>query len=652
VRVLQTFSPDWRSLALFRICLGLATAYDVWGRLQYCEAHYSDQGVLPRTTVRMFFPIRHFYSVHMESGETWIQEILFAVQAFVALLLAVGYHTTLATIVTWYLVYSTHVRNPLVIHGGDQLHRCILFLCIFVPLGRQYSVDRAIHEASYERRRGYSLSKRAQKRLNARTVAGIVLVVQMFVMYLSAHFHKTGAEWTSRGSAGWIALQLDYYRKWFGDVLLMMPTVVIQMYTFGTLYWQQWGPILWFSPVQTDALQTLCFAGFFSMHAAFGMALRLGFFTMITLTCTAIIAPTCMWNAIDAVLVRHMTRSYASSKREEERAASVMYYRFDGSIVHVLLACVRTAIIPHAVECVDMDKSDARWLVVRANGATRGNAPALLLLLTQSKVPMVRWLHAPLTSAWTWICWFRGSPRQEALPVAAHAAPKHASRAALLPATHSRFSTAARRASMWLKRVRRALSGFGRESMAVVCMVLVLSWNAGNFSNPVLVQFSTPRPIQKFVVGAGLQQHWNMFAPRPPSISWWPIIVGELENGTQVELFHNRALFTRVPNRDIDWTRPRHESFGNHRWFKYFEYYGKTDAIKNNVRLDFGKYVCRVYNAEGQRVLYMFRVHSMSERVDVSDLSILPSSNRISIGDAILWDHVCYVKPGDNRFFF
>jgi hypothetical protein len=93
---------DLRSLAAFRIGLGLVLLLDLAFRSPDLVAHYTDHGVLPRRVrverfgsgdVGLPFPI----SPYEWSGEAWLPGLLFALTAVCAVWLLIGYRTLLAT---------------------------------------------------------------------------------------------------------------------------------------------------------------------------------------------------------------------------------------------------------------------------------------------------------------------------------------------------------------------------------------------------------------------------------------------------------------------------------------------------------------------------------------------------------------------------
>src|SRR5918998_3871916 len=85
---------DIRSLALLRIGAACLLLADLAYRLPDLEAHYTDFGVLPRSTlIEEFGPIMGHPSLHLMTGSSWGQAGLFLLAAVFALALLVGYRT-------------------------------------------------------------------------------------------------------------------------------------------------------------------------------------------------------------------------------------------------------------------------------------------------------------------------------------------------------------------------------------------------------------------------------------------------------------------------------------------------------------------------------------------------------------------------------
>ena len=124
----RVFAIDPRSLALFRVGLGILLLVDLVIRVTDCEAHYSDLGVIPRELIASQTEEYWIWSIHMLSGAIQFQYLLMGIAAVAAVCLTVGRCTRVATVVSWVLLVSLHDRNLLILNGGDVLVRTIVVL--------------------------------------------------------------------------------------------------------------------------------------------------------------------------------------------------------------------------------------------------------------------------------------------------------------------------------------------------------------------------------------------------------------------------------------------------------------------------------------------------------------------------------------------
>jgi hypothetical protein len=85
----------------------------------------------------------------------------------------------------------------------------------------------------------------------------------------------------------------------------------------------------------------------------------------------------------------------------------------------------------------------------------------------------------------------------------------------------------------------------------------------------------------------------------------------------------------------IDYVR----SFGNHRWFKFYENGINTHPANEQIRLHYGRYICREFNKRhrGGEMLHKFSLHWIGELAD-------REKGRIPNSKQVLWSHICYEK--------
>ena len=200
------FGIDLRTLALFRLGLGLLLIVDLALRARDLAAHYTDIGILPRdVAVSVLSP--GAFSLHLLNGTVWFQAALFVAAGLFAVMLMVGFRTRLATIASWVLLLSLQNRNPYILSGDDNLLMLLTFWAMFLPLGARYSVDMA-------------LDRRTRELPNAWfSVATLALLVQGMSVYFFSALLKSDPQWIPDGTAVYYALQLDYLVTPFGQTL-------------------------------------------------------------------------------------------------------------------------------------------------------------------------------------------------------------------------------------------------------------------------------------------------------------------------------------------------------------------------------------------------------------------------------------------------
>jgi len=142
-----------------------------------------------------------------------------------------------------------------------------------------------------------------------------------------------------------------------------------------------------------------------------------------------------------------------------------------------------------------------------------------------------------------------------------------------------------------------------------------------------------PKPVHILWVQkvARLDQRWDMFAPYPLRLSMYPVVVGTLRNGREIDL---RAPGMQAP----DWSEPdnMYSVYGGYRWRKYMN--KMTNKNANNQRRGYGSWLCRQWNhpqRERQEQLATARVYFVRIHTDPARRADPPPRRMI-------WRHWCY----------
>lgn len=278
----KLFSIDLRSLALFRIVAGCIVLADLIVRSNDLSAFYTDSGVIPRALL----PTGRFPSMHSLGGSAEWQGALFVVAAMAAISLIVGWHTRLASIMSWYLLASLQTRNLVVLNAGDSLLRMMLFWGMFLPLGAVWSLD-------------------ARRKICAGTsvaftpflsVACGCLLLQTCLMYWLSAYFKYNDVWRN-GDALYYTFSYDAYARPLATYMLQFPNV-LRYLSIGALALEGIGPCLAFSPWKTAWCRLLVIAAFLSLHVSIELTLTVGLFSYASLLAWIPFLPTMFWEKV------------------------------------------------------------------------------------------------------------------------------------------------------------------------------------------------------------------------------------------------------------------------------------------------------------------------------------------------------------------
>ncbi len=282
------FGVDLRSLAAFRIGAALVILCDLLFRSRELTAYFTDAGVLPRIArIELYETADQFrsvdmWSLHLLSGQFWVQALLMVAAAAAAICLLVGYRTRLAAVVSWLLLLSLDSRNPLLVNSGDVLLRCMLLWSLFLPLGARFSLDR--------------IADRHSRGPRAVSVASAAIMLQLSMMYFFSALFKFHDAWLTECSAVYYALNCDAYLTQFGQWLRERPVELHKALTLATFVLEFAGPIIVFSPWKTAILRLITTLVFWGFHVGLALTLTIGLFPPICMVGWLVFLPTEFWD--------------------------------------------------------------------------------------------------------------------------------------------------------------------------------------------------------------------------------------------------------------------------------------------------------------------------------------------------------------------
>jgi hypothetical protein len=583
----SALAVDLRTLALFRVALGLLLLADLALRSGDLVAHYSDWGVLPRALLEPRLG-EWRWSLHLLHGSAAWQSALFVVAALAAVSLTLGYRTRLATLVSWVLLQSLQTRNPLVLQGGDNLLLLLLFWSLFLPLGARASLDAALDRSP--RRDSQHLS-----------VASAAILIQAMSVYFFSALLKSSPDWLPDGTAVYYAFHNDQFAAPVAEWLRQFPGAM-RAATIAVWWLELLGPLLIFSPVLRVPLRLLFLGLFLALEVSFIVCLRIGLFPFISITSLLLFLPGEFWDRI-------------ARRGAGRRRGLVMFYDRDCGFCEKTCRILRELLIlPEAsIRPAQSDPAmgpllerENSWVVVDGTGSRHLRWAAMAAVFRHS--PWLAWLApllgaGPVVAAGDRVYHWVGEHRRSLSRITA----------VLLP---------------W--RTRRVGHSSAVNALALLCLVYVLTWNLGTLP---AAGFDFPARLQPIGDVLRLDQTWNMFAPRPRRDDGWFVAPGRLLDGRSVDAYRGTLG-------DADFSRPEvvGRQFDSYRWRKYmmriwlkrYRYY----------RRGYARFVCRDWNARhgGGARLDTFKLWYVQERTQ-------PDYRPPVVSRHLLWYHGCFGRP-------
>lgn len=305
-KVQELASIDLRSLALFRMALGLLVAVDAFRRGLDLNYFYTDAGVLPRAVAidELGFSA-FFWSLYYVNGQAWWAGGLLLLTLLCGFSLMLGYRTRLATVLTWVLVLSVQNRNPLVLGDGDTLVRLLLFWSIFLPLGAKWSLDQFHRPAKLQEE-----SASTPQLMQVCSLASLALLLQVIYVYFFSALLKQSPDWIPDGSALLVAFSHPFYATSLGQSLVAYPEFLKGL-TYLVYYSELILPWLVFLPFFNGPIRTFVVVYFLGFHLlGVGLTLHVGLIIWAAAVAWLVFLPAWFWESCVPALGKTPVISY------------------------------------------------------------------------------------------------------------------------------------------------------------------------------------------------------------------------------------------------------------------------------------------------------------------------------------------------------
>ncbi|WP_408958052.1 HTTM domain-containing protein [Natrinema sp. 74] len=315
---------DPRAIAAFRIGLALVVLFDLLVvRAPGLRTFYTDDGVFPRSALAEASPKLARWSLHTLSGAAWVQALLFAITAAIAVCLLAGYRSRLAALGSALLLASLYARNPYLVNGGDTILVSLLLLAAFLPLESRWALRRRPLE-----RRDSAGDAPADPRVISVATATVLLHVAV-IYALNAALKFRSDAWM-RG----VAVQRIFHLE---DVVSVLgPAVAEHAAVLTAINWL-WTGVLSASILlvfATGRLRIATVGAFVCAHLGMAATMRLGVFPFVMIAVLLLYLPPRVWDRLDRLVSESPLerRLEAVAASRDSGVESPLWRRFSPSV--------------------------------------------------------------------------------------------------------------------------------------------------------------------------------------------------------------------------------------------------------------------------------------------------------------------------------
>jgi predicted DCC family thiol-disulfide oxidoreductase YuxK len=599
----RTFSFDHRSIGLYRILIGLLVVADVIYRWEDLGSFYTDMGLIPRATFVSEMSMPWSFSLHLANGSYGFIVGMFMLHLLFGLMLVFGYKSRWAIVGAYLMTVSVHNRNWLVNNGGDDVLRSILFLSMFLPLGKTFSIDSALTKDNQEKKPVFSFW-------------GLAFFFQVFAIYFVSYILKDSDVWRSDYTAFFYSSRLDIFATPLG-IWLRDFEFIGKLITVISIYLEWLGPLIlifsFFFGKRWWVVRTMLVFLFIGFHFGIFLTMNIGLFTFICEALWCLFLPAPFWD--------WLSQKFRALGHDRLK----IYYDADCGFCQKGVRILREFFLFDSVDVLpaqgnksihgDMEKHHS-WVVVNGMEKRFFHFSALLELLR----------HSPI--GWPLLLVFDTKP----------------------------FRWAGDKLYYWVSHHRPLMGRVTqfltyREPLKEVRSLKWLSEAAGAFMLTTLVMWNLTT-IKKYNVQAPffqdvtrwlhLYQEWNMFAPYPKRDNIWVEIPAVLSNGSEIELL--------TGDRDIFSIKDQafYNYIPNEHWRKfYLNMSDRTDYARY-----YGAYLCRQWNKSNVRWIPETTLRKFE--IIVFSQTNLSDGEKGGISRKLSWKHWCfdedYRKDNPDKF--
>ena len=541
------FSLDLRSIAIFRISLGILMLFDSLSRYRDAYAHLTDYGILPRSVLNTDLSNVYSFSLSNISGELLFQQLLLIFTILMSVFLIFGYRVKLTSFILWILTLSFQNRNPQILHASDQLLRQMLFMAIFLPTGYYFSLD--------SKRPKYKTNDYRNK--NYFGLITVLAYLQIVFLYLFAGLYKTSNDWSINGNAIYYMLSAQQFSIGISNFLLNLKQLypIYSIAGFFVHKLELFGTLLFFIPFKNKLFKTIAILSFLIFHLFILITMNIAPFAIADIVFLILFVPTNVIEFIKNLKLKYIKKINKTKKPQKVEFISVssQYFNIYKFLINVfVLNKDNFKILNSKINGIEV-KTD--------KGVYKNREVINVLISNKLLIKLINLLINTVTR-------FR-----------------------IIKSLVIKLLNLANKSNYLNKEPNNPfdfLKNISTNLILLISIVIICFWNYATYIENSNTWKLLPRQFYNIALLFKLEQKWNMFSPGPPHSSEWYKVIGKTNSGRDVDVLNNSIEISQ----DINIA----DTFIDYRWQKYL--LNLSAQSNEKFRFYYSQYLCRQWQID------------------------------------------------------
>lgn len=225
--------------SLTRISFGLLITY--FYLIHYSQRHFiwGPNGLQPHERLQEELAATNNISLYQFSDSPLFFEIIFHLGLLVAIIFTLGYKGRMLSILNFIFTWSIQHANVIILDGGDNVMRIILFYLIFANTTAYFSID--VYRNKDQNIRN-DINKPVTNSLH--NLAILASIIQVCFMYLTSGLHKVMGEMWQNGTSLYYILQVNEYTHPVFKDLILSSDILLLIGAYSAIFIQISYPFL------------------------------------------------------------------------------------------------------------------------------------------------------------------------------------------------------------------------------------------------------------------------------------------------------------------------------------------------------------------------------------------------------------------------